>query len=100
MALFPAATVTGKVIPLNEYPEPFQAADETTTSAFDADKVPVKDELLPTFTFPKLSVDGETVRAPTLLPLADWFCGPEDTPEQPVNTNVAVSATAPTMRRK
>ena len=66
-ALFPAATVIGNVIPLTEYPEPFQAADETTTSALGADKVPVKDELLPTFTFPKFSVEGETAKVPTLL---------------------------------
>ena len=73
VALFPAATVIGNVIPLTEYPEPFQAADETTTSALEADKEPIKDELLPTFTFPKFSVDGETAKVPTLLLPFGWL---------------------------
>jgi hypothetical protein len=71
LVLFPAATVTGKVIPLTEYPDPLQVAEETTTSAFVADKVPVKDELLPTVTLPKFSVEGETASVPEVL-LGFW----------------------------
>lgn len=91
--------VAGKVIPLTEYPEPFQAAEETTTSALVADRVPVRDELLPTATLPKLNVDGETasVPEPSLLEFCD--CGPEDTPEQPVRTDTAVRAATPTKAR-
>jgi hypothetical protein len=68
VALLPAATVTGNVIPLTEYPDPLQAADETITSAFVADNVPVIDELLPTATFPKFNAEGETASVPGVLP--------------------------------
>jgi hypothetical protein len=38
--LFPAATVTGKLIPLTEYPDPFQAALDTVTLEVPAVSVP------------------------------------------------------------
>lgn len=78
----PAFTVTGKVIPLTEYPDPFQAAEETTTSPLLADKVPVNAELLPTATFPKFIVEGDTMSVPSpLLGGSDFEL--EDLPEQP-----------------
>jgi hypothetical protein len=43
---------------------PFHAADEIVTSAVEADRVAVSDELLPTFTLPKFSVAGETASVP------------------------------------
>lgn len=51
-------------MPLTEYPEPFQAADETVTSDLLAERVAVKDELPPTATFPKFSDEGETPSEP------------------------------------
>ncbi len=68
-AVVPAGTVTGNVIPLTAYPDPFHAADETTTSEPVADKVPVNTELLPTATLPKFNVAGVTDSVPALLPL-------------------------------
>jgi hypothetical protein len=70
------------------------------TSAFVADKVPVKDELLPTATFPKLSDDGDSTSAPAVLPPGFCACELEDTPEQPVNANAPVSANKVPMVRK
>jgi hypothetical protein len=98
--LLPGATITGNVIPLTEYPDPLQAAEDTVTSAFVADKVPVKDELLPTATFPKLSDDGDTASVPAVLLLGFCACEPEDTPEQPVRANEHVSANKAPMIRK
>lgn len=86
------------MIPLTEYPDPFQAAEETTTLAFVADKVPVKDELPPTATFPKLRDDGDTASVPVVL-LGVWACGPEDTPAQPVSADMPASAKAAIVRR-
>lgn len=63
--LCPAVIVTGKVMPLTAYPEPFQAADEMVTSAVVAERVPVKDAVLPTATFPKLSEEGDTANVPS-----------------------------------
>ena len=57
----------GKVIPLMEYPDPLQAAEETTTSEFTADRVPFKDDLAPTATFPKFNEEGDTARVPGAL---------------------------------
>jgi hypothetical protein len=56
------------VIPLTEKPDPLQAAEDTVTSAFVADNVPVNDELLPMATFPKLSAEGESVSVPEFCP--------------------------------
>lgn len=67
LALLPAATVTGNVIPLTEYPDPLHPAEEMVTLAFVADKVPVKFELLSTATFPKLSEEGDTASVPAVL---------------------------------
>jgi hypothetical protein len=55
-----AGTVTGKVIPLTEYPCPFQAAEETVMSEVPAVNVPFWTPSLPTATFPKLMVEGST----------------------------------------
>jgi len=55
-------------MPLTAYPDPFHSAEETTTSALVADNVPVKDELLPTATFPKPNVVGDTASVPAALP--------------------------------
>ncbi len=68
VALLPIGTVIGNVIPLTEYPEPIHAAEETTTSAFVAYRVPFKEELSPTATFPKFSAAGETASVPDVLP--------------------------------
>ena len=65
-ALSPAATLIGKVTPLTEYPEPLHDADETVTSAVEADSVPGNEELLPTATLPKFNVDGDTASAPVV----------------------------------
>jgi hypothetical protein len=54
------------VIPLTEYPDPIHDADETVTSAVDADRVPASDELLPTGTLPKFNVEGDTASAPVV----------------------------------
>src|SRR6266576_2585415 len=62
--LCPAAPVTGKEMPLTEYPFPFQLAVETVTAAEAAVNVPVWSLLLPTVTLPKLMVTGATVRLP------------------------------------
>jgi hypothetical protein len=99
VALLPAATVTGNVMPLTEYPDPLQAAEETVTSAFLADKVPVKDELLPTATFPKFSEDGDTASAPAAL-LGGWLLELEDTPEQPTSIPRPISPEMAPMKRK
>ena len=87
--LLPEFTVTGNVIPLTEYPCPFQAAEDTATSALLAVRVPVKVELLPTATLPKASVEGVTASCPEdgLFPEGGfWFCEPDETPAQPVST--------------
>jgi len=60
VTLVPDCTVVGKVIPVTEYPVPFQAADETETSALLAVSVPVRFLVLPTFTLPKDNVDGDS----------------------------------------
>ena len=98
LALVPAATVTGNVIPVTEYPDPLQAAEETVTSAFVADKVPVKDELLPTATFPKFSEEGDTASAPAVL-LGTWLLELEDTPEQPMSRHRPTSSKMAPIRR-
>lgn len=98
--LLPGATTVGNVIPVTEYPDPLQAAEDTVTSAFVAEKVPVKDELLPTATFPKLSDDGDSTSAPAVLLPGVCACELEDTPEQPVNANAPVSANKVPMMRK
>lgn len=98
--LLPGATTVGNVIPVTEYPDPLQAAEDTVTSAFVAEKVPVKDELLPTATFPKLSDDGDSTSAPAVLLPGFCACELEDTPEQPVNANAPVSANKVPMMRK
>jgi hypothetical protein len=56
----------GKLTPLNDYPDPFQPADATVTSAVEAERVPVSDELLPTGTLPKFSVEGDTANDPVV----------------------------------
>ena len=58
--LVPDFTVSGKVMPLTEYPAPFHAADETVTSELVAWIVPVRFLLLPTLTLPKDSCVGVT----------------------------------------
>lgn len=80
--LVPALTVVGNVIPLTEYPLPFQPAEETVTSAFVAWRVPVKFELLPRFTLPKARVEGVTESCagevpppPVALPLNGTLAG-------------------------
>lgn len=65
-ALWPAATLIGKVTPLTEYPEPLHDADETVTSAVEADRVPANEEVLPTATLPKFNVAGDTANAPVV----------------------------------
>jgi hypothetical protein len=92
--------VTGNFIPLIEYPDPLGVAEETVTSAFVADNVAVKVELLPTATFPKFSDAGETASVPVGLGLLALlgllgFCVLEETPEQPVNASEAVSTNHP-----
>ena len=56
----------GKVTPLTEYPEPVQPADATVTSAVDAERVAVSDELLPTGTLPKFNVAGDIAKVPAV----------------------------------
>ena len=59
-AFCPAATVTGKLIPLMEYPSPLHAADDTVTLALVAVRVPGNALLAPTGTLPKFIDGGET----------------------------------------
>lgn len=83
MALFPAVIVTGNVMPLTEYPVPFQSAVVMVMSALLADNVPDNEELLPTLTLPKLNDDGETFSVPALLVgggVCDCRCGPLEIP--------------------
>jgi hypothetical protein len=71
-------------MPLTEYPEPFQAADEIVTSSLVADRVPVNDALLPTATLPKLSEEGDTARVPAEGGFTTtWLLVPLETPAQP-----------------
>jgi hypothetical protein len=91
-ALCPAVTLRGKVTPLTEYPDPLQAADATVTSAVEADSVPVSDELLPTATLPKLSVEGDTASAP-VVGGGGWLLDPAETPAHPARTSRLTSAT-------
>jgi hypothetical protein len=74
------------------YPEPLEAED-TTTSAFIAERVPVIFAVLPTVTFPKFSVDGEIASVAAASP-EFWFCfwEPEDIPAQLVSTNIVANA--------
>src|SRR5690348_12178131 len=58
--LCPAATLTGKVIPLTENPSPFQSAEVTATPASPAVMVPVMVDFCPTGTWPKLKLTGDT----------------------------------------
>lgn len=76
-------------MPLTEYPDPLHAAEDTVTSAFAADKVPVKDELLPMATLPKLSKEGETASVPVL---AGCVVELVDTPEQAASKEIPRSA--------
>ena len=59
--LWPAAIVTGKLIPLSENPLPVPLPDDTVTAAEEpAVSVPVLTLLLPTVTLPKLEGDKES----------------------------------------
>jgi hypothetical protein len=64
--LWPAATVTGNVIPLSEYPSPDWSTVETVTVELLAVRDPVLEELLPTATLPKATVVGDTESCPGL----------------------------------
>jgi hypothetical protein len=99
-AVWPAVTLIGKEIPLTEYPDPLQAADETVTSALAADRVPVKDELLPTATFPKFSVDGDTASDPVVGGGGGWVLDAAETPAQPASADTLTSASRVQSRRK
>ena len=88
----------GKLTPLTEYPDPLQAAEETVTSAFEADNVPVNDELLPTVTFPKLRVVGATAKAP-VVGGGGCTLEPAETPAQPASTNMPTSVRRVQRRR-
>jgi hypothetical protein len=98
-ALWPAATLRGKLTPLTEYPDPLQPADATVTSAVEADKVPVSDELPPTATFPKLSVEGDTANAPVVGGGGGWVLDPAETPAHPARRSRDASATRAPIRR-
>jgi hypothetical protein len=63
-AVLPAATVTGKVMPLTAYPEPLQSAEEIVTSALVAERVAFSEAVVPTGTLPKFSVVGDTDSVP------------------------------------
>jgi hypothetical protein len=58
--LFPAATVTGKLIPLRVYPSPDASTVETVTLELLAVRDPVLIALLPTATLPNAMVVGVT----------------------------------------
>jgi hypothetical protein len=59
--LWPAATVTGKVIPLSEKPLPVALPDDTVTAAEEpALSVPALAPLLPTVTLPKSEGDKKS----------------------------------------
>ena len=66
------------------------------TSAFEADKVPVNDELLPTATFPKFKVVGDTASAP-VGGGGGWIF--DETPAQPASTNMPTSVRRVQRRR-
>jgi hypothetical protein len=97
-ALCPAGTLTGKLIPLTEYPEPLHNADETVTSAVEAESVPFNDELLPTATLPKFKVEGDTANAP-VVGGGGWVLEPADTPAHPARTSTQTSARRVPRRR-
>ena len=61
----PAGTVTGKLIPLIEYPGPLQDALETEILELPAVRVPVMFLLLPTATLPKARVAGAATKLPS-----------------------------------
>jgi hypothetical protein len=90
-ALWPAATLIGKVTPLTEYPDPLHDADETVTSAVEAERVPVNEEVAPTVTLPKLNVDGDTASAP-VVGGGGWVLDPAETPAHPARTSTQTSA--------
>ena len=62
--LLPAPMVTGNARPVRENSESLTLAEETTTLAPEALRVPVLFALDPTVTLPKLSDPGETLRPP------------------------------------
>lgn len=78
VAVLPAWIVSGRVIPLMVYSALLVPAEDTTTLAPLADRVPLMFLLLPTATLPKLMLAGETasVPLPTPVPVSEIeICG-------------------------
>jgi hypothetical protein len=53
--------------------------------------VPVSEELLPTATLPKLSVEGDTASDPVVGGGGDWVFDPAETPAHPARTRVQLN---------
>jgi len=70
-ALCPADNVTGSVRPLKTNCALLLSTDEIVTDSPVAVTVPLICALVPTFTFPKFAVPGETVSWPGAVPLPD-----------------------------
>jgi hypothetical protein len=59
----------------------------------------VSDELLPTGTLPKFSVEGATAKDPVVGGGGGWVLDPAETPAQPARTIIQTSATRVQSRR-
>jgi len=70
-ALCPADNVKGSVRPFNTNCALLLFADEIVTGSPVAARVALNCALVPTFTFPKFAVPGETVSWPGAVPLPD-----------------------------
>ncbi len=67
----PAAMVKGNNSPLTTYSGVLALPEDTVTLPLVALSVPLKVELVPTVTLPKLSVEGETDSCPAAVPVPD-----------------------------
>jgi hypothetical protein len=59
----------------------------------------VSDELLPTGTLPKFSVEGDTAKDPVVGGGGGWVLDPAETPAHPARTSTQTSATKVQSRR-
>jgi hypothetical protein len=93
-ALCPAASVKGKVMPLNENPFPFQFPDEIVIAELEAVICAVRVVLLPTATLPKLVDEVENKSVPgVLVPLVLGLLFIGDWPPPQPDSTAATSMT-------
>jgi hypothetical protein len=67
----PAASVTGSEIPDSENSPLLRLADEMFTDAPLAVRIPLRVELDPSSTFPKLRLVGDTAKVPVAVPVPE-----------------------------